>query len=322
MILTVTINPLLEKRFTFSSVELGKANRSETLKYAAGGKGININRQLNKLGSKNNAITFAGGNNGKIFRQVLAKENINAVLVPMKSELRWSAGIEEREKKRVTHYFSPNHSITEKEAEEFISRLRKMIPNSSMVIFAGSSPCAAADVIFEEGIKIARREDKMVLLDTYGSHLPKLVESAPMMLHNNLDEINTSFGLNLAGESEITSFLKELYGKGIKIAVISDGPRKFYAMKFGFLYRVAPPKSVAEIDSTGSGDAFNAGFAAGLEKGLTFDECVDLGCKLGAFNAAMWETCSVNLEDVKNLSSTVIENIGKQLKLIDDSPTI
>ena len=60
MILTVTLNPLLEKRLEFQSVELGKDQRAKNEFYAAGGKGINVSRQLNLLGVKNSAFTWLG----------------------------------------------------------------------------------------------------------------------------------------------------------------------------------------------------------------------------------------------------------------------
>ena len=49
MILTVTINPLLEQRLTYKKVSFKIQNRNGKLKLAAGGKGINVSRQLNKL---------------------------------------------------------------------------------------------------------------------------------------------------------------------------------------------------------------------------------------------------------------------------------
>ena len=63
MVLTVTINPLLEKKLFFKSLA-GKNNRASEQLYFAGGKGINISRQLDFLGIKNHAITFLGGANG------------------------------------------------------------------------------------------------------------------------------------------------------------------------------------------------------------------------------------------------------------------
>ncbi|MCB0748024.1 MAG: 1-phosphofructokinase, partial [Ignavibacteriae bacterium] len=86
MVLTVTINPLLEKNLFFNDVSAN--NRAYKEEITAGGKGINISRQLNLLGIQNHAITFLGGSKGKIIRSVLEKEQISFSPVSTKSETR------------------------------------------------------------------------------------------------------------------------------------------------------------------------------------------------------------------------------------------
>ena len=71
MILTVTLNPLLEHRLTYKVLHIGHENRSAKEKYKAGGKGINVSRQLNILSVDNLAFTFLGGSNGKLLKKLL-----------------------------------------------------------------------------------------------------------------------------------------------------------------------------------------------------------------------------------------------------------
>ena len=77
MVLTITINPLLERRYYYSQIELSSVNRNGIIALKAGGKGINVSRQLNRLGVANIALVFTGGANGKLFRDALRKEGIN-----------------------------------------------------------------------------------------------------------------------------------------------------------------------------------------------------------------------------------------------------
>ena len=79
MILTVTLNSLLEKKLFLNSKE-SENNRAYKQQYSAGGKGINISRQLNCLGIQNHALTFLGGANGKKLRgaiKFLSRESGN-----------------------------------------------------------------------------------------------------------------------------------------------------------------------------------------------------------------------------------------------------
>jgi len=87
MILTVTINPLLEQRFTFSKLSPAYQNRNGKLRLSAGGKGINVSRQLNILNVHNIALTFVGGNYGKLFRESIKNEGIDFSLISTHTEI-------------------------------------------------------------------------------------------------------------------------------------------------------------------------------------------------------------------------------------------
>lgn len=320
MILTVTLNPLLEKRFFFKAVELGKSHRSFKEELSAGGKGINISRQLNLLGMKNSAYTFLGGNNGKLLRSILAHEQIEYSSVSTRSETR-SADLIIEENNRVTTFFGINSEITKEESYHFKEKLEKMIQNCSIAVFSGSSPCKETDDIFPYAIELANKHDKISILDTYGAHLSDCIDSLPTVVHNNVSEVEESLGISLKRETEKVDYLDHLYKKGIKLAFLTDGPNPFYASKYDFHYRIIPPY-INEFDSTGSGDAFAAGLVYGLENSLVFEDFVKIAVALGAANASMLETCRVSKEIMdRYISGINIEPIGKRMKLIDDSPT-
>src|ERR1035437_8524792 len=88
MILTVTLNPLLERRITYNTIKIGTVNRDGKIDVQAGGKGINVSRQFNNLGIDNLALTFAGGTSGREFKDVLHKEGIKSVLIHTEAKTR------------------------------------------------------------------------------------------------------------------------------------------------------------------------------------------------------------------------------------------
>ena len=320
MILSVTLNPLLEKRLFFEKVELGSPQRADKEMFAAGGKGINVSRQLNLLGIDNSSFTFIGGNNGKIFRHILNEEKIDFSLVSIKSETRCADIIIEERANRITTFFGINSVVTKEESDEFKQKLEKMILNCSTVVFSGSSPCKTTNDIFSYGIELANKHDKTSILDTYGKHLQKCIEASPTVIHNNVIEVENSFGISLKSEDDKVNYLKKLYSQNIKLSFLTDGANPAYACKFGFIYKIISPE-IKSIDPTGSGDAFVSGIIHGLEHALVFDEFVKNAVALGAANAAKLETCSVNKDELQNhLDKVIIEPIGKKMKIIDDSP--
>jgi 1-phosphofructokinase family hexose kinase len=320
MILTVTINPLLEHRLFFKSLDLGKSNRCNKELFYAGGKGINVSRQLNFLGIKNSAFTFLGGNNGKLLRHCLTDDKIDFTVLSTKSETRIADLIIEEPDKRITTLFGINSEISVEESSEFKSRLDKMIYNCSAVIFSGSSPCSAADDIFPYGIELANKYDKISILDTYGRHFQSCIDAQPTAIHNNIDEVEKSLGLTLADEKNKLEYLHDMYSKNIKMIFLTDGAGMIYASKFDFCYTIKPPK-INPVDPTGSGDAFIAGIAYGLENSLVFEEFVKIASALGAANAESLKTCEVSLDEMHRLIDKVkVSTTGKKMKIIDDSP--
>lgn len=322
MVLTITPNPLLERRFYLDSFHIGVNNRSNSERYAAGGKGINVSRQLNLLGIKNLAYTFLGGAAGKKLRELLFAEKINHTAIPAKSETRSAALIVEDSAGKLTTIFPPNPKPSAKEINEFIDKLKKMIDNCSTVVFSGSSPSEEAAEIFTEGVKIANRLDKVSILDTYGSHLEETIKCGPTVLHNNLTELSSSLGKKLEGEGELIRFLQSLHSEhSISLSFITNGDKPAYASRSGFVSRV-DFQPVKEIDPTGSGDAFVAGIVYGLEKSLVFEEFVKIAAALGSANAAVWDVCSATKSEYEMyLPGVMLTPVGKKMKLIDDAAT-
>lgn len=322
MILTVTINPLLERRISFKNISIGTENKNGSEELKVGGKGINVSRQLNNLAIDNLAYTFLGGENGKIIKDLLFKENIKHTSIRTKSETRNNYIVLEEETGTLTTYFTENKTVSENEVEEFKQKLEKIIQNCEIVVFSGSSPCKAADSIFPYGIDLANKYDKISVLDTYGSHLKACIEMSPTIVHNNKNEVERSFEKDMSGQEAVIEHLKFLYSKGVKQSYLTDGPGKTYAANFDFIHLVTTQPLEKVCDPTGSGDAFTAGLVFGLENDLTFEQTLTLASKLGAANAKSFDVCNVKKEDLDNFTYPVeISTIGKKMKILDVTPT-
>ncbi|MCH7962463.1 MAG: 1-phosphofructokinase [Bacteroidetes bacterium] len=320
MILTVTINPLLEQRFTFNKVSPTYQNRNGKLRLAAGGKGINVNRQLNILNVHNIALTFVGGTYGKLFRESIKNEGIDFSLISTHTETRICSVIIDSAENSISYYFNENQTITKDETYKFIVKMQKMIQNCEMVIFSGSSPGEEADKIFPAGIEMANKYDKISICDTYGSHLQNCYSASPRIVHNNVEEVVHSLQLNLNNERDRLVFLDSLYSKGIKQVYLTDGDKNIYASNFDFHYKVRVP-NIKSVDSTGSGDAFVAGIAYGWHNNLVFNEQIKFAAALGTANIQSFDVCNVQVDEARKFVESVeLHPIGKKIKIIDDTP--
>lgn len=320
MILTVTINPLLERRFTFGKIVSGHENRNASEELKAGGKGINVSRQLNRLDVQNLAFTFLGGINGKLLKEVFSKEGMNFTFVRTFSETRNAVLAIDKSQENVTTYFAQNPEISKEEVDEFKTKLEKMIQNCEAVVFSGSSPCRTTDSIFPLGIEIANKYDKISLCDTYGDHLKDCIEAGPTIIHNNIDETEKSMAVTLNSEKEKSGYLDFLYSKNIKQAYLTDGENESYCSNFDYHFKVKLPE-VKTMDSTGSGDSFVAGIIYGWHKNLTFENSLLIASSLGIANSISFDTSNFLLKDAEAFNNSIsIQPVGKKMKTIDVSP--
>ena len=253
-------------------------------------------------------------------RESLQKEQIHFSEINTKSETRDAAIIISKTENKIYSFFRSDEEITPAEVDNFILKMEKMISTCEVVVFSGSSPCEAADVIFPEGIRIAKQLDKISVCDTYGNHLEKCLDASPTIVHNNFEEIQSSLDLKLKSENDFLFLLDKLYKKGVKQAFITDAEKTFYASNFDFHYKITLPK-IDAIDSTGSGDAFTAGLIYGWHKKLNFEEQLRFASALGICNAKSFEVCDVNEEDAQSIVEQIkISSVGKKIKLINDLP--
>jgi len=86
----------------------------------------------------------------------------------------------------------------------------------------------------------------------------------------------------LTGMDYVTS-AHELVAMGVEVVAVKLGEKGCYIFDGRKEYTV-PAYSVEAVDSTGAGDAFNAGFLYGYLKGKSLEECGRLGNLVAAMN--------------------------------------
>ena len=70
-ILTVTLNPCIDKTFTVGKFKKGGTNIVSAVKNDAGGKGINVSKVLTNFKTDNVALGISGGENGRFLGSLL-----------------------------------------------------------------------------------------------------------------------------------------------------------------------------------------------------------------------------------------------------------
>ena len=87
-IITLTINPALDKSTHFKGLVAEQKIRCEEPRFDAGGGGINVSKAISRLGGNSLAVFTSGGPLGKMLEQLIEKESIDFKAIPIKTQTR------------------------------------------------------------------------------------------------------------------------------------------------------------------------------------------------------------------------------------------
>src|SRR6266571_3296249 len=113
MILTVTLNPCLDKSLFVERnvpIETLRAARAVDL---AGGKGVNVARALAGLGEPAMALLPLGGHPGADVADLARQEGLDVMTVPIEGRTRTALTIREEQTGNYWHYLEPGPNWTE-----------------------------------------------------------------------------------------------------------------------------------------------------------------------------------------------------------------
>jgi sugar/nucleoside kinase (ribokinase family) len=87
----------------------------------------------------------------------------------------------------------------------------------------------------------------------------------------------------IMGGSDALSYLSFAQQRGLRHPIVKRGPQGAAMIADGIVHQVEPP-SVAVVDTTGAGDAFDAGFIDALLDAASPEECLKRACICGALS--------------------------------------
>ena len=139
MIVTVTMNPAIDKTVDIDALERGGLNRIKKVEYDAGGKGINVSKTIRELGGTSVAAGFLGGNAGRTIESVLNEKGIQHDFIWVEGETRTNTKVFETTVE-VTELNEPGPEISPAQMEQLIKKLEEYAGAETLFILAGSIP--------------------------------------------------------------------------------------------------------------------------------------------------------------------------------------
>lgn len=271
MIITVSLNPALDKTMTLPGFAVNTVNRVQHIRLDPGGKGINVSKTVKTLGGETLAIGVLGGAAGGYIKAALdAMELPNDVIIT-KEPTRTNIKIVDPVLQTNTDINEPGFPISQETLQLVWKKLTQVVRPGDTVVFAGKNPPAMADDCLAHWITQLRSLDVRTCVDTVGKPMALALEAQPDIIKPNKLELSEIMGRPMNTEAEILSAARELTARGVGLVAASMGDEgAVFVTKDQSLRGYTPKVRVAS--TAGAGDAMMAALAYYTSAGCSLEE--------------------------------------------------
>lgn len=259
MIVTVTLNPAVDKTCEIGRMMPGDVNRIRSTSSTAGGKGINVAKILRQFHLPCAAMGFVGGFSGKLIEEAMSKSGVECHFTKTKGNTRTNTNII-ADDGYVTEFLEPGPEISNRELENFMKEFEYCLETGDLFILSGSAPGGVPLDIYAKLIEKCKVEKRKVFLDTSGEFLREGIKAGPYLIKPNKKELEYICGRKLSDMDDIIEEARKLNKSGIEKVIVSLGSS-------GLLYVDSkktifePVKKVKTLNTVGCGDSVVASFA-------------------------------------------------------------
>lgn len=281
MILTITLNPALDKSFAVEHLEPDHKLRCPNPVVEAGGGGINVARAIRRLGGPAEAFLLAGGRNGKHLQQLVAAEGIPLHPSAIAGETRESIMVAERATGRQYRIVAEGPAVAPEEADALLHALDAIDPFPQWAVASGSLPVGLPTDFYATLAARLRARGARVILDTGGAPLQAALQGDVWMVKPNLAELAALSGRDTLELDDVDdAALRLLREGGLTAVAVSLGAAGAMLVTEKEVVQVPAPV-VPRRSTVGAGDSMVAGMAWSLHQGGDMAEALRMGVACG-----------------------------------------
>lgn len=305
MIITVTLNPAIDKTVEINNVQINTVNRVSSVRLDAGGKGINVSKIVLSLGGKSKAIGFLGGRAGKFIKNYLDEIGIENDFIVVKGETRTNLKIIDPLQRTNTDINEMGPEITAEDINQMDHYISQSVDKESVIVFSGSVPPNVNKDIYQKWIYQAKAKGVKTILDADGELMRRGIEAGPYLIKPNIHELERLLARKITSIEETIECSKEIMQKyGIEIVVVSMGEKgALFLNKEVTVF--AQGIKVFVKSTVGAGDSMVAALAYAIDEGYVFEKAVTLAVAAGTANVMTYGTEPSNLEVIMELEKKV-----------------
>jgi 6-phosphofructokinase 2 len=317
MIVTITMNPAVDKSTSIDKLVPEKKMRCSELITEAGGGGINVSKAIKELGGDSLAVFPSGGMNGKLIENYLSKRNIGFKSIPVAHETRENIVVRETDTNSQFRFVMPGASLSEKEAHACFELLQQMEPRPTCIVASGSLPPGLPEDFFAQLGKVVKQLNARYIIDTSGKPLQLAAKEGVYLLKPNLGELCALAGKEHLEVNEVDDAAMEVIKQGsCEVMVVSMGPTGALLVTRDGCEHIPTP-TVKKQSTVGAGDSMVAGMVWMLSQGKPISEMARFGVACGTAATMNPGTQLFKKEDVHRLYEWINKYADKYKMKLD-----
>jgi len=258
VIVTVTLNPSLDKTLCVPRLRLGEVNRAESLRVDLGGKGINVSRALRALGIGSTIIGFIGGRTGQALQDGLLADGFDVHFIDVAGETRQNVTLLDQASGQHTKINEPGPEVAPQHVAALHSLVGQIVQPDDLWAFCGSLPPGAPKDLYERLIRQVQERGGRAFLDSSGPPFREGLAARPFAVKPNSEEAAELLQRPLHSADEHCAAARHLHEQGVQMVALTRGIQGLVLAMRGELV-IATPPTVTARSPIGAGDASLAG---------------------------------------------------------------
>ena len=303
MILTVTINPSVDRNVQVDRLVFEDRAYILARSDSAGGRGMNASRVLHSFGAKTLAIVTSGGASGQRLEKLAAKSGFPVKVVPIHNESRVNLTITDKQGLAL-RLNERGPLITPEELTRVEKAVANRLESASWLMLCGSIPPGVSSDFYTKLIGMARERKVKTMLDTDGDALLHGIEAGPSIVSPNQPEAERLLNRALITRVQFLEAAARIKAMGADAVMLSLGGRGVVAVNENQLLEVIPPR-IDAVSPLGAGDALAAAYVWASTKKKDFADCVRWAVAAGTASAKLAGLEFASLEQTKEVYKAV-----------------
>jgi 6-phosphofructokinase 2 len=281
-IITLTVNPVLDKNTTVNGLVPGQKLRCDAPVFYAGGGGINVSRAIQNLGGTSLAIYLAGGPCGTILEHLMTAKRIEQKMIAIEGWTRENTTVLDCATQLPYHFGDPGPAVFEHEWQKALDLIEENLGMGDYLVASGKLTAGIPDDFYIRVAEMSSSKKARLVLDTKGPALKRAVGSEIFLLKPNIGELSSLYGGGTLSHAELERLAQKFYNDHqCTLLVVSLGASGALLVTKGVMEYVPAP-IVRQKSTIGAGDSMVAGMVLAHRAGKDNVDMVRYGVACGS----------------------------------------